>query len=231
MKVSEIFKPLAIAAPIAAVTTPTADAAYDAFLKIEGVPGESTSPRFTDNSEVLSWSWGVRRNDRDQVEIESFTIVRRVDRASPELLLKVLAEPQPTTITLAMTEFGIRGETNKFFDLTFENISVQEVKIRPAREFFPGDHFSSGSDFFPGDHFDPRGMLEEVTFTFKASSEEDVNPSSIEISIADRDGDGFFRDLDGGAAPTFLKIGIERDGEFIKYGDYEFVKPEDFDAP
>jgi type VI secretion system secreted protein Hcp len=33
-------------------------AAFDYFLKIDGIPGESTDSKHKDEIDVLSWSWG-----------------------------------------------------------------------------------------------------------------------------------------------------------------------------
>lgn len=60
--------------------------AFDAFLKIEGIPGESTDDKHKNEIDVLSFSFGIsRRNDKGRPSIQDFSIVKTVDTASPLL--------------------------------------------------------------------------------------------------------------------------------------------------
>ena len=201
MKASSTLKALALAAPISAVAAHSADAAYDAFLKIEGVDGESSSERFDGNIDVYSWSWGMRINDDRAPEVDTLTIVRRVDRASPQLMLKVLHTIEPTRISLAMTQSDEEERmSNKFFDMTLDNIYVREVKIKPASELFPSDTFDEGT------------MLEQVTFGFIGSGGGSGKPSILDIKISHKDEKGFFGELENPDTEA-NSVSLEYDGE------------------
>ncbi len=68
--------------------------AYDAFLKIEGVEGESTRKGFEKQIEILSFSWGASNpttigsgggGGAGKVSLSSFNIMKASDAASPGL--------------------------------------------------------------------------------------------------------------------------------------------------
>jgi type VI secretion system secreted protein Hcp len=65
------------------------------FLKIDGVPGESTTPGHEDEIEVLSWSWGMSNSgtlggggSAGAVSFEDISITKEVDKATPLLMQK-----------------------------------------------------------------------------------------------------------------------------------------------
>lgn len=71
--------------------------AFDAYLKIEGIDGESTSKGMEKQIEIESFSWGVCNTatvgsqsggiSSGKANIGAFTIVKAVDKASPNLML------------------------------------------------------------------------------------------------------------------------------------------------
>ena len=72
--------------------------AFDAFLKLDGVPGESTDDKHKDWIEVLSYSWGVSQpasgsassggaRSAERCNHEDFQITKALDKASPKLFL------------------------------------------------------------------------------------------------------------------------------------------------
>ena len=72
--------------------------AFDAFIKIDGVPGESTDDKHKDWIEVLSYSWGVAQPksgaastaggaSAERADFQDFSIVKVLDKASPKLAL------------------------------------------------------------------------------------------------------------------------------------------------
>ena len=69
----------------------------DAFLQIEGVKGESQADGFTDQIELLNWSFGVFNQGSmaagggggsGKAVFNDLTCVHRIDKASPVLMLK-----------------------------------------------------------------------------------------------------------------------------------------------
>src|SRR5258708_32619200 len=69
--------------------------AFDAFLKIEGIPGESRDLKHKDEIEVLSFSWGVTQPQQatqarlrpGRADVQDFSIVKLLDKASPLLFV------------------------------------------------------------------------------------------------------------------------------------------------
>lgn len=72
--------------------------AFDMFLKIEGIPGESTDDKHGEWIEILSYNWGVSQSgtgdmssgglrSAERSDYSDFSIVKTLDKASPKLAL------------------------------------------------------------------------------------------------------------------------------------------------
>ena len=70
--------------------------AVDYFLKIKGIEGESTDKGHKNEIDLLSWSWGESQSGSHgagggggagKVNMNDFSFVMRVNKASPKLLL------------------------------------------------------------------------------------------------------------------------------------------------
>ena len=69
--------------------------AVDYFLKIDGIPGESTDSKHKDEIDVEAWSWGEVIPPRPpgggagagKVEIQDLNFTARFSKASPNLML------------------------------------------------------------------------------------------------------------------------------------------------
>ena len=59
--------------------------AFDAFLKIDGIDGESTDSKHKGEIEVLSFSWNVSHPTRGRAKLTAFQVVKNLDKASPLL--------------------------------------------------------------------------------------------------------------------------------------------------
>jgi type VI secretion system secreted protein Hcp len=78
-------------------------AAYDAFMKIDSVPGESTSPAHTGWIDLTSFSWGVAPGSGGGVQGcagHAFVITKRIDKASPRLTQMALTGNHIPNLTL-----------------------------------------------------------------------------------------------------------------------------------
>ena len=82
----------------AASGTPGDVAAYDCFLKVDGVPGESTDGKHQEWIELLSYSHGILqpgagatsggvRRSAERCDHADFSVVKTLDKASPKLAL------------------------------------------------------------------------------------------------------------------------------------------------
>ena len=71
---------------------------FDAFLKINGIEGESQDDKHKNQIEILSFSWGANQTATgaassggaraaERVNQSDFSIVKSLDKASPKLFL------------------------------------------------------------------------------------------------------------------------------------------------
>jgi len=70
--------------------------AVDYFLKLDGIPGESTDAKHKDEIDTLAFSWGVSQSGSSgpgggggagKAVFEDLLVVARTSKASPKLLL------------------------------------------------------------------------------------------------------------------------------------------------
>jgi type VI secretion system secreted protein Hcp len=78
------------------VSSQATHAAFDAFLKIEGIPGESRDSSHKEEIDVLSWSWGASNTGTHaggggggagKVSMNDLTVTKALDKSSPRLML------------------------------------------------------------------------------------------------------------------------------------------------
>jgi type VI secretion system secreted protein Hcp len=71
-------------------------ALFDAFLKLDGIKGESQDPQHKDEIDVLSFSWGEEQtagsptsggSGAGKVKFHDFSITKKTDASSPLLML------------------------------------------------------------------------------------------------------------------------------------------------
>jgi len=71
-------------------------AAVNYFLVVQGIEGESTSAQFEGTIEIESFSWGATQSastgtggggGAGKVSLSDFSVLKRVDKASPQLFL------------------------------------------------------------------------------------------------------------------------------------------------
>ncbi|MDD5563876.1 MAG: type VI secretion system tube protein Hcp [Thermoanaerobaculaceae bacterium] len=87
----------------------TAPAAGGLFLKIDGIDGESTQADHRSEIQFLSVTWGVSRPTVGaraarsiRTPLNSFTIVKRLDKSSPKLMQACATGRHILTVTLSM---------------------------------------------------------------------------------------------------------------------------------
>src|SRR5260370_38577759 len=71
-------------------------AAVDYFLKLDGIPGESTDSKHKNEIDIESWSWGQANSGSHaygggggagKVSMHDFSFTMRINKASPKLFL------------------------------------------------------------------------------------------------------------------------------------------------
>jgi type VI secretion system secreted protein Hcp len=116
-----------------ALLAQNASAAMNAYLKLEGVPGESRQAGHSGSIEVLSWSWGASRASigsatggagAGKVSVQDIHITKTVDSTSPLLMQACASGKHFPTVVLEQTLPGGRSE----------KIILQDVLISSAQK-------------------------------------------------------------------------------------------------
>ncbi len=120
--------------------------AFDAFLKIEGIPGESTDDKHKDWIEILSFSWGVSQpssgsassggaRSAERCNHQDFSIVKTLDKASPKLFLNCANGSHIKEITLTLNR--ATGDKSKYMEYKLSDSIV--ASVRPGGASHGGD--------------------------------------------------------------------------------------------
>lgn len=113
-------------------------ASVDAFLKLEGIKGESTDSKHKDEIEILSFSWSAHSSSSmgsgggggvGKAVFSDFIIQKKVDLASPKLALISARGDHITKATISIRKAGgAAGQVDyQVYDL--EKIYVTGVDI------------------------------------------------------------------------------------------------------
>ena len=119
--------------------------AFDAFLKIDGIPGESTDAKHRNEIDVLSFHWGIARGGRGRSRVEDFQIVKAVDAATP-LLFDAVCSGQTfkeAVFTLSKGDGNLLKDTCK---MRFQDVFVSSVAAAgtAASDAFPTEQVKLG---------------------------------------------------------------------------------------
>lgn len=131
--------------------------AFDCFLKIDGVPGESTDHKHKEWIEILSYSHGVSQpgsgsassggaRSAERVDHQDFSVVKVLDKASPKLNLYCCTGKHIGTVKMELCR--ATGDKQKYMEYTMNDVIVSSVR--------PGGS-AQGGEALP---------LEEVAFNY-----------------------------------------------------------------
>jgi type VI secretion system secreted protein Hcp len=110
--------------------------AVDMFLKIDGVPGESTDDKHKEWIEILSYDWGVSQpgagtmssggaRSAERSDHSDFSVVKTLDKTSPKLALFVC---NGTHIPEVIIEFcRDTGDKQKFMEYKMTDVIISSV--------------------------------------------------------------------------------------------------------
>jgi type VI secretion system secreted protein Hcp len=131
--------------------------AFDAFIKIDGIPGESTDDKHKDWIEIHSFSFGMSQPasstassvggaSSERVNLDDLSIVKLMDKASPKLYELCCSGKHIPNVAMELCRAG--GDKVKYMEVKLEQVIISSVR--------PGGS-SQGSEGFP---------TESVTFNF-----------------------------------------------------------------
>jgi type VI secretion system secreted protein Hcp len=164
---------LSVAIMVALLFTPSSAMAaeLDVFLKISGIKGEVPDFEHKDELEVLSWSWGAstgtaqtRRGPLPAACIQDVSLVKRIDAASPQLILNSV-----TGVVAAEAVLTMRRSGHPAFDpltLKMTNVTVVSYQISGSGEW-PTESFVLRFESMRGEYLrqKPDGSLDTpITF-------------------------------------------------------------------
>ncbi len=111
--------------------------AFDAFLKIDGVNGESTRKGFEKQIEIQSFSWGASNpatigaggggGGGGKVSVSSFNIMKRSDASSPLLFQACCQGDHYPKAVVTLNKAGGKAAVD-FIKYEFEKVYVENIQ-------------------------------------------------------------------------------------------------------
>ena len=131
--------------------------AFDVFLKIDSIPGESTDSKHGDWIELQSFSWGVSQASSGgrstggaasagRSDHADFAVVHSLDKASPKLFLSCCKGDHLKEVTVELCR--ATGDKQKYMEYKMTDVLVSSVR--------PGGS-AQGGESLP---------LEEISFNY-----------------------------------------------------------------
>jgi len=132
--------------------------AFDAFLKIDGIPGESKDSNHKDWIEIVSYSHGVSQPSSatasssggastERVSFGRFNITKLIDKATPLIFEACCTGRHIKEVTLEVCRAG--GEKQKYLEIKMEQVLIAEhthAGNEDASSEFPAERVA----FVPG---------------------------------------------------------------------------------
>ena len=109
--------------------------AVDAFLKIDGVEGESDDLVHRGEIEVESWKWGAQQpgtsafgkgSGAGRVDMQDFRFFKRVDKSSPRLYVSCCSGQVFQHATLSVRKAGTTPQD--YLKVYFTNVMIAEFQ-------------------------------------------------------------------------------------------------------
>jgi type VI secretion system secreted protein Hcp len=110
--------------------------AIDAFLKIDGVAGESVAKGMESQIDILSWNWGATQSGTmhtatgggsGKANVQDLSFSHYVDKASPTLLQFCCSGKHFSKATLTMRKAG--DSPLNYVVITFENVLISGISM------------------------------------------------------------------------------------------------------
>lgn len=125
-------------------------AAVDYFLKIDGIPGESTDDKHKAEIDLMSWSWGETQSGSSaygggggagKVSMQDFHFVMNVNKASPKLMLACASGEHIKEANLVCRKAG--KEQQEYLKIKFSDLLISSYQTGgSAGDVVPVDQIS-----------------------------------------------------------------------------------------
>jgi len=128
--------------------------AFDAFLKIDGIPGESADDKHKDWIEILSYHHGISQPSSktasssggataERVNFGDFSVTKLVDMASPKIFEAGCTGRHIKEVIIEVCRAG--GDKQKYLEIKMEQVLISSY-TQDGGSAFPGESIS----FNPG---------------------------------------------------------------------------------
>ena len=123
--------------------------AVDMFLKIEGIPGDSTNAKFKDHIDVLSFGWGATQSasfafggggGTGKASIQDFSFVKQPDTATAKLFKGVVTGEHIPEATLILVKAGESQQA--FMKLKMTNVIITGYQTGGSAGVLPAEQCS-----------------------------------------------------------------------------------------
>lgn len=132
LRPSRLSKTLALVPPTMALVAQHASGAFDAFIKIGDIKGESTDAKHAEWIELKSVQWDVKREisspsggterEGSTPKVSELTLTKLLDRSSPSLFLNAVGGSSPIpSVILELTNTSTNGV---FYRLTLTDVMI-----------------------------------------------------------------------------------------------------------
>jgi type VI secretion system secreted protein Hcp len=118
--------------------------AFDTFLDLAGVPGESTAAGMEQKIEISSFSWGASHPTKvgpgstgmsvGRVQLSNFNIVKETEKSSPALFSACCTGKHFATATVTMRKGTGAGGQQAFLQFIFTPVMVESVQWSGSSE-------------------------------------------------------------------------------------------------
>ncbi|MEZ7985394.1 MAG: type VI secretion system tube protein Hcp [Pseudomonadales bacterium] len=116
--------------------------ASEIHLNIPGVPGESTSQAHQNQIDVLSWGWQISRPAPDMSTgggggspaFYPVTIQKRVDIATPILMMKTLTGEIIDTVELSISRAPAGGPGAEYISIEMNGVTITSVETNSSAD-------------------------------------------------------------------------------------------------
>ncbi len=125
--IPSLSRTLALTAPAVLLTLSGAHAASDYLLEIEGIKGESSDSKHRDAIEIESFSWGCT-NSGSAAKSITFTLGKRIDKASPLLFLACAKGNHIPQATLTVRKSNAAGGKTDYYQVTLTDILISSYQ-------------------------------------------------------------------------------------------------------
>lgn len=137
--------------------------AFDAFLKIDGIPGESTDDKHKDWIEIVSYGHGVTQQVSEtacsaggasagRADFNDFTLTKLVDKASPKLFEACCTGKHIKEIVIEVCRSGT--DKQKFLEIRMEQVLISRY-----------DHDGGESKDFPTERVTFNSGMLKMTYS------------------------------------------------------------------